>query len=79
MPYINRRPGPKAISQQLPHVGQKYLELFVVADKDMADFHGDSTEDYVFALMNVVSIKSDVKFKMNFLIYFNTSKRWLND
>lgn len=55
MPYINRRPGPKAISQQLPHVGQKYLELFVVADKDMADFHGDNTEDYVFALMNVVS------------------------
>ncbi|PIK59521.1 putative A disintegrin and metalloproteinase with thrombospondin motifs 1 [Apostichopus japonicus] len=34
---------------------QKYLELFVVADKNMVDFHGNNTEDYVFSLMNVVS------------------------
>ncbi|XP_071822944.1 A disintegrin and metalloproteinase with thrombospondin motifs 6-like isoform X2 [Apostichopus japonicus] len=54
---ILRRPGPKSISQSqpLPHVGQKYLELFVVADKNMVDFHGNNTEDYVFSLMNVVS------------------------
>lgn len=69
-PPIPRIQELKSASQPLPHVGQKYLELFVVADKDMVDFHGDNTGDYVFSLMNIVSDLTYILKNMFFLIFF---------
>lgn len=51
------------------------VELMVVVDKTMVDFHGDDTQHYVLVMLNSVS---DVKnFSINFFLLINYIGRYL--
>ena len=38
------------------HVSKKYVEVMVVSDSTMFDYHGNDLENYLTTLMNIVSI-----------------------
>ncbi|XP_071484591.1 A disintegrin and metalloproteinase with thrombospondin motifs 4-like [Diadema antillarum] len=53
----NNTRGPSSYTSPVEdvYVGQRYIELLVVVDKTMAEFHGDQAVNYTMTLMNIVS------------------------
>jgi hypothetical protein len=53
-----------------PKANENWMEIMVVADGPMVQYHGDKLEQYILTLMQIVSFHNFVNVQLSFPWYF---------